>query len=111
MLIFEQHFLSSLLVPFPPSGLNIESEFHYIEETLVTLVVQALTAAGLAAIFDNYIISISPSPPHHPDYRILAPDNSFNVSLVHNVVYAFNVTTVNCYGESQPLLQDIEFGM
>ena len=78
-------------------------------ETTITLDWDPPQGRGPEAVIDNYTISILPAPPYQPA-KVTLPTRQLNVTLAHNIMYAINLTAINCVGESDPsLLTDIQF--
>ena len=99
-----------LLGPLIPTGFNLTSETYHTDiEVIGTLDWDPPQGSGLEAIVDYYILFFSPSPIHQLA-KINLPSGPQRVILSHNVQYNINLTAVNCLGQSEPFILNIEFG-
>lgn len=90
----------SLIVPLPPIVLSIVGEFEHKQNITVTLEWDQPNGTGAEFFIESYSISLSPQLEVYT-YIFM---KTLNVTLDYNVNYTAAVVSVNCAGESSPIL-------
>ena len=94
------------LEPPPPGNFDITMKIEYIWDMDVQFEWDPPQGSSLEVI-DYYNITITT---RLTSTKYMVYSTILRVILDYNVKYTVTITTVNCAGESSPVLKDIEFG-
>lgn len=92
-----------------PTNFNHTDTYENKFNIIVTFEWNPPEGSGTEVIVHSYKIALTPKPISHPSSNIVH-STAWNVTLRYNVEYMATIISVNCEGESSPVvLRDIEF--